>query len=363
MRKKLSHREMARLSHGGMRMYQARPKIVLALLTVIGLLSIPSSAPALGNGSSPVKNCIGTIVPAGANLHKIIDGARDKTFCLKAGSYNTGNAPLTPGDNVTITGADGTRSKKGAIDAPTRVFGSAGEAIIKAGSNNTFRWLDISGSKPGSACQPDCGRGVKSGANMLVEFSRIHGNSNNGIGGGVSSTVMVRFTELDDNGTQEFKGTYGGIKQAASSTGGSLIVRDSYVHNNIGNGIWGDRCQDRLIAQRNRVTGNSRDGIKWETDMAPGACPNTTSRSALIQYNIARRNGTDPGGGDAGIKIRNSPNAEISHNTTGTNEELGIRVLYDEEAGSIAGNIIRNNLVPDGIEGCGYAGVTCSKNG
>ncbi len=346
-------------------MYHARPKIVIALLTVlstIGFLSIPSIAMGLDTTPSLVTNCIGTIVPADANLHKIIDGARDQTFCLKAGLYNIGSSPLMPRDNVTITGAEGSRSERGMIYAPTRIYGSASEAIIKAGSDNVFRWLDVSGSKPGSACQPNCGRGVKSGADMLVEFSRIHDNSNSGIGGGVASTVTVRFTELDNNGSKGFKGTYGGIKQAASQTGGVLVIRDSYVHDNVGNGIWGDRCQDRLIAQRNIVTNNSRDGIKWETDMAPGACPNTTTRSALIQYNTSLGNGTDVSGGDAGIKIRNSPNAEISYNTTGTNEELGIRVLYNQGTGSISGNVIRYNESPDGIEGCEFTGVTCTKN-
>lgn len=323
----------------------------------------PAPAPAPNPVAPPqLEECKGTLVPAGMNLHAVIDGASNKTFCLEPGSYNVGGTPLAPRKNVTIQGATGTRSDKGNINAPTRIAGTATSAIIKAGANNTFRWLDLSGSNPGAECQPDCGRGIRSGANMLVEYTRIHDNSNNGIGGGVASTVTVRYSELDHNGIDEFKGTYGGVKQAATKVGGMLVVTDSYVHHNIGNGIWGDRCQDRMIVEGNLVTDNSRDGIKWETDMARDACPNTWTRAAIINGNTVLGNGIDSSRGDAGIKIRNSPNAVVSFNTTGANEEFGIRVLYNGIAGAILGNIIRDNLAPDDIEGCDFDGVTCLRN-
>ena len=306
--------------------------------------------------------CSGTKVAASENLHAVVDGKSNTTFCLASGTFDLGSTPLSPGTNVTIQGATGTRSSVGAINAPTKIVGTASLAIIEAGADNTFRWLDVSGSKPGSACQPDCGRGVRSAANMLVEYSRVHDNSNNGIGGGVASTVTVRSSELDHNGIDAFKGTYGGVKQAASKTGGVLIVTDSYVHDNIGLGIWGDRCQDRMVAERNLVTDNSRDGIRWETDMAPGDCTNTTTRSAVIQRNTARGNGTDPSTGDAGIKVRNSPNADVGFNTTGGNEERGILVRYNEVAGANSDNFIHDNVSPEGIDGCSLSGVTCSKN-
>lgn len=344
-------------------------KIAIALVTalaVTGLLNIPTTA--MGKSSSTairldVGACTGTVVPAGANLHPIIDGASNRTFCLEAGTFDVGVSPLKPGNGVTIQGVEGTRSDQGAVTAPTKIVGAATSAIIEARNGDTFRWLDVSGSRPDSACQPDCGRGIKSGPNMLVEYSRIHDNSNNGIGGGVASTVTVRFSELDHNGTDGFKGTYGGIKAAASAVGGVLIVTDSYAHDNIGMGIWGDRCQDRMVAQRNLVVANSRDGIKWETNMSPSGCPNSLTRSALIESNTVTGNGTDPSLGDAGIKIRNSPNAEVRFNTSGRNDEEGVLIRYNGTAGSIQGTRINDNVSPDGIEGCGFTGVTCLRNG
>lgn len=196
---------------------------------------------------------------------------------------------------------------------------------------------------------------------MLVEYSRVHHNSNNGIGGGIASTVTVRFSELDNNGHDDFKGTYGGVKQAASAAGSVLVVRDSYVHNNIGQGIWGDRCQDRMIAERNLVTKNSRTGIYWETNMAPADCPNTETRSALIQHNVSTGNGSDVA--DAGIKVRNSPNADIGFNTTGGNNTRGIRFITNDTKGSMKNNLAHDNpVVPDGVEGCQYESVTCTNN-
>lgn len=307
----------------------------------------------------PAPECEGTQVDAGANLHNVV-GGKSGTFCLEAGTYNLGATPLQLGPNVTIVGTTGTRSSEGAIDAPTKIIGTAPLAVIEAGASNTFRWLDISGSSPGSACQPDCGRGIKSGPDMLVEYSRIHNNSNNGIGGGVASTVTVVFSELDNNGHPDFQGTYGGIKQAASKAPSTLIVSDSYVHDNIGQGIWGDRCQDRMVAERNLVTDNSRTGIYWETNMAPSLCPNTTSRSALIADNEAIGNGSDTW--DAGIKIRNSPNADVGFNSTRGNTSHGIRLITNSTKGSMEGNFVHDNTSPDGIEGCSISGVKCSNN-
>lgn len=301
--------------------------------------------------------CVGTQVPAGANLHVVI-GGNSGTFCLEAGAYDLGSTPLKPGSGATLIGNEGSIGPKGEVDAPTKIVGAASVAVIEAGANNTFRWLDISGSNPGQACQPDCGRGIKSGANMLVEYSRVHHNSNNGIGGGIASTVEVRFTELDHNGTDEFKRTYGGIKQAGSNISSNLIVTDSYVHDNTGQGIWGDRCQDRMVAERNLVVDNSRTGIYWETNMDPVGCPNTTTRSALIQHNVSRGNGSDPS--DADIKVRNSPNADIGFNSTEGNV-TGIRFTTNGK-GSMVGNVAHDNDVSDGIAGCDLAEVTCERN-
>jgi hypothetical protein len=322
---------------------------------VIGIVPFAPAAVASG--------CNGKRVAPDANLHRVIDGESGKTFCLSRGTYRIGKSPLTPGRNVVIWGSKGTRSSRGAINAPTKIVGSARTAIVKAGENNTFRWLDVSGSRPGGSCQPDCGRGIRSNAGTIVAFSRLHHNSNNGIGSGIPAKVTVRFSELDHNGRDTFKGTYGGLKQAATTNGGVLEVTHSYVHDNTGVGLWVDRCQLRMVVKHNRVVRNSRDGIRWETSMRPGECPNTRTRSAVIHNNRAKRNGTDPTEpGDAGIEIRNSPNADVAYNVTKRNEERGIRVVHDSESGSIIGNRIRKNRSFDGIYGCNFNSVTCSGN-
>jgi hypothetical protein len=315
------------------------------------------------SSSAAALKCDGHRVARGADLHALIAEASNETFCLAAGTYDVGSAPLAPGGNVVIWGATGRRSRDGVISAPTKIVGSGPVAIITAGENNTFRWLDISGSSGGPTCQPDCGRGIRANAGTIVIFTRIHHNSNTGIGGGVPARVTVRFSELDHNGTDAFEGTYGGVKHAATENGGILEVTDSFVHDNIGVGLWGDRCLMRMVIKRNLVVGNSRDGIRWETDMPPADCPNTTTRSAVIHLNEVHGNGTDPTeSGDAGIKIRNSPNADVAYNRTSLNAEQGIRVIHDDRTGSTVGNTIRNNIAPDGIDGCSLAIISCSGN-
>ncbi|MBA3291732.1 MAG: hypothetical protein H0U17_09610, partial [Actinobacteria bacterium] len=116
----------------------------------------PSPEPTPDTPTNPA--CSGTKVAASENLHAVVDGKSNTTFCLASGTFDLGSTPLSPGTNVTIQGATGTRSSLGAINAPTKIVGTAAEAIITAGGNNTLRWLDVSGSNPGSACQPNCGR-------------------------------------------------------------------------------------------------------------------------------------------------------------------------------------------------------------
>jgi hypothetical protein len=79
---------------------------------------------------------------------------------------------------------------------------------------------------------------------------------------------------------------------------------------------------------------------------------------ALIQDNIAQGNGSDPS--DAGIKVRNSPNADIGFNSTSGNV-TGIRFTTNG-MGSMVNNLANDNSVPDGIAGCDFTGVTCLRN-
>jgi len=305
--------------------------------------------------------CSGTKVAASENLHAVVDGKSNTTFCLASGTFDLGSTPLSPGTNVTIQGATGTRSSVGAINAPTKIVGTAAEAIIAAGANNTLRWLDVSGSNPGSACQPNCGRGIRTGASMTVEYVRAHHNSNNGIGGGSPTRLTIRFSEFDHNGTADFKGTYGGVKAAATSNGGEMYIFDSYAHDNVGIGFWGDRCQQVMVVEDSLATDNSRDGIKWETNMSAGGCSNTDTRWARIQYNTALRNG-DGTNADGNIKIRNSPNADVSFNVTGSGSNWGVKLIDTGVHGAFFNNQVHQNVTPDGIDHCSVTGVTCSKN-
>ena len=178
---------------------------------------------------------------------------------------------------------------------------------------------------------------------------------------GSPTALTIRFSEFDHNGTAEFKGTYGGVKAAATSNGGEMYIFDSYAHDNVGIGFWGDRCQEVMVVKDSLATDNSRDGIKWETNMSAGGCSNTDTRWARIQHNTALRNG-DGTNADGNIKIRNSPNADVSFNVTGSGSNWGVKLIDTGVHGAFFNNQVHQNVTPDGIDHCSVTGVTCSKN-
>jgi parallel beta-helix repeat protein len=193
------------------------------------------------------------------------------------------------------------------------------------------------------------------GNNFRVLNSHIHHNGMLGIGAHYVTGVIVDGNELDHNNTDGFwinDGENGGYK----STQTSDTVRNNYVHDNIGMGLWFDIDDHDNTIEHNTIIGNAADGIRYEI-----------SHGAVIRNNIVfgngLRRGRTHGGSDnlyygAGITSANAQGVEIYDNTvTGNDNGIGL-VQQDRGAGiygprTLADNRVHDNLIagPGGISG------------
>jgi hypothetical protein len=174
--------------------------------------------------------------------------------------------------------------------------------------------------------------------------------------------------EVDHNGSDAELGKGASGMKFARAHG--VVVRNSFVHDNLGNGVWCDvQCGDYTVVD-SVIVRNSRKGVHYEKSGASDEVV-TYSGFAYIARNIVRDNGWENRlhAADGGIVLVSSKNALIEDNVFGGNHRAGVvisqdgRLSGDKHGWVIANVVIRNNtLNGNGIIGCGLAGVTCSGN-
>jgi hypothetical protein len=318
----------------------------------VGVLPTPAKAHHIRTGK-----CVS--LHEGDDLHKAIDGTDRTAFCIHAGTYDIGGTPLRPGMGDRLMGDQGVMGPHGAILAVSKIVysGSASiAAVVEAGPDLSVNWLDISGAKGSAACQPGCGRGIGGGVALRVSFTRLHDNAIAGAGG-IGSQSRFAHVEVDHNGSTFAEGCCAaGIKSVADG----LFVVHSYIHDNIGNGLWSDLCSDHFLVSNNLIDSNSRSGVQWETS---SICPNAATRSAVIHSNIISHNNVEQINNIGGIHIRNSENANIYDNTFG-GSGMGKAIAIQASSGySVTNTKIHNNVLNgDFIGGCSTSGVSCREN-
>jgi parallel beta-helix repeat protein len=297
--------------------------------------------------------CEGIQVAAGANLPALVNGATGKTFCLAPGTYDIGTASISPGSNTKLIGAPVAVDGLGAVSAPTKIVGSSPNGVIaftKPASGVVIENLDIccaGGTKSDSDnSTKKQGRGINgftgNATNLTVRYSRIHGNANAGIGG-IGSGALIERVELDNNGSESYVGCCaGGIKSANLYT-----IRFSYVHDNIGNGIWVD-AGGSFVVTDNVVVRNTKNGIRYENSSGYGT----------ILRNRVQGNSTSGDGPGGGIEINSADDAEVAFNVLGQNVNAGI--IFRGNRGPVGGVVHDNILNGDVIKGCDVGNVRCS---
>lgn len=253
------------------------------------------------------------------------------TFRLRAGTFNTRTVQLQSRDKVLGAGVRATS---------VRFNGNMGFDTSGA-TGVEIAYLNLSGARGTKlSCGKQCGRGIHRGINAYYHHLRSHHNAAMGIGGGLHGARLVN-VELDHNGSR----ANFGCCSAGVKSGKPYSIVNSYVHDNVGNGIWCDQVCGASGAMNvigNRVVNHALDGIHME--WSQGA-------NAMIKNNYVR------GSRRYGIHIAQFSFAWVIGNNVAGSTRSGI-AFRSSRRGQARG-VARGNRT-DGLSGCSLPGVTCS---
>ncbi|CAN5577868.1 hypothetical protein BH20ACT23_BH20ACT23_23620 [soil metagenome] len=346
----------------------AKHGFILAMSVIVGAALLAAGVATAPSAEAGQRWCNGRLLNSGKDL-RAINGASNRTFCIASsasrpgGRYKIGRRVIRPGNNVTLIGVPVKRRPDGyghryRIKARSKIHGT-GPAIIDLSRKHTItiRNLDLSGAR-GSCSNRHAGTIVTNGVNLKISNSRLHHGFAQAIGH--SSGGTFRHLEVDHNGSKCLRSHISGGIKTGSSKG--YAISHSFVHHNMGPGIWCDASCDNFRVVRNVVVRNSGQGIRYEHGSNSGRCP---SCSAAILYNIARHNGlvsSDSDRKNAGIGVSSSENARIAFNRLGGNYNSNGIYLQDGRHPLRNIDIRGNALRGDKIKSCGKAGVSCKGN-
>lgn len=187
----------------------------------------------------------------------------------------------------------------------------------------------------GNEIRHNHGAGLYPGSDSLVTDNYFHHNGQIAIdGGGVDSVYERNEIAFNNLGDFSFEWGAGGVKFVHTS---NLVLRDNFVHHNLGPGLWIDGYNVETLFQGNRVVENLDAGIKIEI-----------SGSATVRDNLVVGNGfgnSSPPRG-AGILIRESGPVEVFGNQLRANKDALV-LHHDDGRENDTGNHLHGVLVHD----------------
>jgi hypothetical protein len=271
-------------------------------------------------------------VPCGQDLDAIVnadDPMIGTLFQLEGGcTYQVDTiVELNEGDE--IAGPQGTFIERPPAFDPeptVTIVGSEGLSnVIRAKGTVRLQWVQIvggTGQYSGGSPVAGTGSGLAMGmASNTSSLYAVHITGSDAAGITNAHGTFDRI-ELDDT-TQDpnFLGFTGSGLKAINE----VEVKNSYVHDNQGNGIWCDSgCDDATGApfdvyhvSSNLVVNNGRAGIRYEN---VGDVSSASPGEALIENNHVHGNGTDAVRG--GIDIRDAQDALVQNNQFGADTHV-----------------------------------------
>jgi Bacterial Ig-like domain len=325
-------------------------------------------------------------IPCGQDIDATINAdprATASRFVLGVDCPFTASATIVPsnGDEVACAVAPTFVQRGPAFDPTTRctVAGTASlenvfRPIGQGGTTATVRFEGITitgGNFTGSS-----GTGTAIAEGSMTNSSSHFGIEvrDNDAAGIVSAKGTFEGVELTNNTRDpDALGFIGSGMKARTE----VEVKNSYIHDTQGNGLWCDEgCVDAsnmpngFWVHDNLVVNNGRAGIRWEN------VGGSTAGEALIENNEVHSNSPDANRG--GISVRDAENATIQANTFGGATIAS--VSYGPNSGSIAIiasdsgqagrpnlfniDILNNTLNGETIKGCELPDeiVYCSNN-
>ena len=277
--------------------------------------------------------CVGVDIPSGASIARAAEShPAGTTFCL-SGRYQLAT-PVSPREAQSFRG-------------PAEIVGVNGNdtGFHVTSKNVHFFDLDMSGFEE---------RAIRCMYGTKIFGGRYHHNGVNVIGCGLGRStgggVIIGGIEADQNGSAAMIGHSSAAIKLAGSPGS--VVRSSYVHDNVGNGIWfdvdsGSDVHD--IVARNQVIGNSMRGIFYEVSRG----------EVIIRRNTVTGNNTSNTPGASGIGVSSSKNVTIWGNVVQDNSVWAIRANEIDRGYRLENVQIYDNVVDGALYGCEYVGVDC----
>jgi hypothetical protein len=296
---------------------------IMACLATIALSFTKAEASVCVANVQPVREVVP--VPATTDIANFVNtrspDTKRQVFQLAPTTYPV-NALIILRAGDALRGAVGTTTMVGPATKPIPttklVNGAALESLIGLRGDNAITWLDITGADYKG--QPGGGSAISAGSgndNTLIQFNRIHHNEAAGI---TNARGHIIDNEIDYNTTDPAAlGSIGsGVKGMYEYEAGC-----NYVHDNRGNGLWGDvLMKDTTIGtfnvHDNYVYSNGRAGVRFERTECSGAEFRAVGNS--IQFN-----GWDSVRG--GVSIHDACNSYVARNTFGGDEgNYGVRI-------------------------------------
>ena len=313
-----------------------------------------TSSTAPGGGTPPPG---AVVLRPGDDIQRAVDSnPAGTTFYLKQGVYKRQWVKAKDGDTF--------------VGEPGAIL--SGEGVTERAFNGSARNVTIRGLII-EKYSPDPQQGVigQAGDGWLIEGNEVRYNSGVGIHTGQASGYVVRNNYVHHNGQLGVKAqgsnvVFEGNEIAYNNTDGhdikweagggkflktnGLILRNNYVHDNVGHGIWLDTDNINCRIENNTVNDNGRNGIFHETGY-----------DCLIKGNTVMNNVR------AGIWIAASSNTEVVGNVVVGNRLAGIGGSQDPRGSGAHGvhevknlyvhdNVIKQTSGPDS-DSWGWSGV------
>ena len=290
-----------------------------------------------------------TIEP-GQSIQNVLNTKRDaKVFVLKEGIYYGQMIVLREGveligenDKVVL---DGRLSENSAEQREWGIRG-ANNAVVRNLEIRNYGVEDQGFEDEGGPDQKQLPRSrpavdTYEDNGMVVEFNHIHSNYTMNVNIAANSDTVIRKNKLGNagrygiNGTRSVRGVvenneiYGNNVRnwdPGNDAGGSkfvkakqLRVRNNYVHNNLGTGLWVDIENDKVVLSGNLSIDNAPPGTEEFKDKRANGIFYEISENAEIFGNTVRGNLGD------GILVSESRNIKVEDNLLWGNN-TGIRL-------------------------------------
>jgi hypothetical protein len=206
------------------------------------------------------------------------------------------------------------------------------------------------------------GGAIRLGDNLRLIDSRIAYNGEIGVVG-IGDGVLLDNVEIDHNNGAHFDyGWEGGGTKFVQTDG--LVVRNSYVHDNEGPGLWTDIDNVNAVIEDNQVADNF--GVGGSTASTAGIF-HEISWAAIIRRNTVTGNGFpyDTYGWGAGILVASSRDVEVYGNTVSGNGDGIVGIQQNRGSGTFGAHEIENLWVHDNIVTMdqGWSGLLHSEGG